>query len=172
VKPFGALLVALALGLSILSACGGDDESDRDSGTVERAGTDQAQPSPSGPPLSRKEFASRTDGICDDLRVSITRLSDRYFSASAPTAEEMSNFAGEAAGALQEALARLRGLAAPTADKAEIAALIQAAEQGVSRLEQAAKGPEEAKKLLRGDPLARAQALARRSGLHACTTGR
>jgi hypothetical protein len=173
VKPLNALLVTLALTLGVLGACGSDDESDRGSPAAERADADQAPAAASGRPLSRKQFASRTGAVCGDLRVKIERLSQRYFAGGPATADEVSSFADKAARDLAQALTRLRRLSPPKADKAEIASVIQAAQRGVTRLQRAAEGPEEAKKLLRGgDPFARAQSLARRSGLRACGVGR
>ena len=126
----------------------------------------------SAPPLSRPQFAKTTKRICNGLRLRVTLLSNKYFSAGAPTPQGLSAFAGKAARELRVALSRLRSLSAPKTDKAEIASLIHAAEQGLSKLEEAAEGPEGAKRLVGGDPLVRAQALARRSGLRTCTIGR
>jgi hypothetical protein len=123
--------------------------------------------------LSRKAFSKKTKRICSDLQLQVSQLSNKYLAAGVPTPEEFSAFAGKAARNLDAALSRLRSLAAPNSDKAEIASLIRAAEKGLSNLEEAAEGPEQAKRLLQGgDPLARAQALARRSGLRACGINR
>jgi hypothetical protein len=143
-RSFALLLLTSALALG---ACGGDDKPSKDA------------------------FVKEADKLCVKTNEEGTKLAQESFDdPNKPTGEEAQAFIVKAVPLQRKLLEDIGDLERPAGDDDEIQALLDAAEEGTKKIEDAGKSPGSALALLESDddPLAKADELAGDYGLKEC----
>jgi hypothetical protein len=134
-KPLTLLTVA-ALGLAMLGAgCGGDDdETTVATGTTGATGATGAA---GGEPLSKQEFIKQADAICAKGDDEINREGNQAFQGEPPSTEEQEQFATDTViPNIQNQVDQIRTLTPPEGDEDEVNAILDAAQEGIDKLEE------------------------------------
>lgn len=150
--------------LGLVAGCGEDEEANSSLGPTAGAGdiTEHASA-----PLSRRGFTRKAEAICISLKAKLDAL-DRG-SPGAEGAAELQAFAGAAVDEVRTALGEVRALVPPRRLRTRVEALLEAAEDGAAKLNEAAASQKEAQALLEGArPFAAVDGHARRLRLPAC----
>jgi len=160
-----------ALLLAGSTSCGSDasHESGSRRATIERSPTIthaiRLQPNPRR--QSRDLFVRRANEICGGLIARTEQLRRRYLFQSEASLRQRGF--GLLAGAVSAALNEIKALRQPARGRRLIGHFYRAAEAGVRELEQAARDPTAAQRILSGvDPFGKAAVFARDYGLSAC----
>jgi len=124
--------------------CGGDDDD--------------------GSSLSKQEFLKQGNEICAKGNQELDQAAQKTFSGGPPSAEEASAFVNdELIPNVEDQVSQLRDLSPPEGDEDEVNAILDAADEGLSKSEDDPAGV-----FQEGDPFAEANKLARDYGLVAC----
>jgi hypothetical protein len=165
-------LFALVLAAVLIAAgCGdGDDETTTAATTTPTTTTAGATGATgaTGEPLSKDEFITQADGICETGDQEIDAEAQEFFPQGGnPGAAEEEEFVSEVVVPnIQEQLDGIGALTPPEGDENEVKAILDAAQQAVDQLEEdpsALSGGGSG-----GDPFAEANRLAQDYGLKAC----
>jgi hypothetical protein len=141
-------LIPCLIGAALLAGCGGGD----DSSSTEAA-------------LSKSAYVKQANAICKQSNDQIEAESKQEFGNQQPTQKQIEQFASNTAiPAVEDQLSQLRALPAPSGDEETVAAIYDAAQEGVDK---AKKDPSI---IAQDNPAAFAKAnkLARDYGLDVC----
>lgn len=120
------ILIAVVAAL-VVAGCGGDD------------GNDTTTSSTSS--LTKQQFVREANQICKQTDDKIERASKQFFADAPPDEEappaEIEQFAKQTAlPAIEDEIDRIRALGAPQGDEDEVKAILDAAQEGLDKLEQ------------------------------------
>lgn len=141
------LTAVTIVGVLALAGCGGDDSS---------TSTQAAEP------LTKSEFIAQADAICGEQNQIIEKAANETFSSgSAPTSEQIQEFADTMVPALRAELEGIQALTPPEADQQEVDAMLASLQTGIEQIEGDPGS-------LQNDPLAEASSRAQSYGLRVC----
>ena len=127
-----------------------------------------SDPSATAAALTKEEFVAQGNQICSEGNKTIDEAAKQVFSGGKPKADEMQQFVtGTVIPSIQDQVDSIRALGAPEGDEDQVAAILDAAQQGI---DEAKADPS----LLAGeqsgsDPFAEANKLTDDYGLTACS---
>jgi hypothetical protein len=116
----------LLVGGLIAAGCGGGDD-----------GNDTSSAATSSGPLSKSEYIAKGDQICAQGTLVIGQAGREQFGTSEPTRDQVIQFSQDTVvPSLEDTLAKLRALEAPSGDEAKTAAIYDALEEGLNKVKE------------------------------------
>lgn len=124
VRRLGTLATLLLAAALIAAGCGGGGDDDSTSSGSASTG-----------PLSKDEYIAKADQICAQGTLVIGQAGREQFGSSQPTRDQQIQFGQDTVlPSLEDTLAKLRALQAPTGDEAKTTAIYDALEDGLNQL--------------------------------------
>jgi hypothetical protein len=116
-----------AAGALALAGCGDGDDSS--STTTESSTPVGATGAGGGEPLSKDEFLSQANAVCETGTKAIDQAADQVFTGRNPTDAQLQRFADLAVPAVQAQIDGIKALTPPEGDQDEVEAILDAAQK-------------------------------------------
>jgi hypothetical protein len=161
-------LLALALAAGLIAAgCGDDDDETTTSSTTTTTAGATGATGATGEPLSKDEFITQADAICEAGDKKIDAAAQETFSGGQPSQAEQEQFVTEdVVPNIQEQVDGLRALTPPEGDEDEVSAILDSAQDAIDQIE---SDPGTLTEGANGDdPFSEANQLAKEYGLTVC----